>query len=30
MQFASDNTSGVAPEIIAALLRANGGFAPGY
>ncbi|MFA6267471.1 MAG: low specificity L-threonine aldolase [Pseudolabrys sp.] len=30
MNFASDNTAGVAPEIMAALLRANDGFAFGY
>lgn len=30
MNFASDNTAGVAPEIMAALQRANEGFALGY
>ncbi len=30
MFFTSDNASGAAPEIMAALLRANGGFARGY
>ena len=30
MNFASDNTAGVAPEIMAALLRANEGYALGY
>lgn len=30
MNFASDNTAGVAPEIMAALSRANEGFALGY
>ncbi|WP_112311734.1 threonine aldolase family protein [Pseudogemmobacter bohemicus] len=30
MHFASDNCSGVAPQIMAALLKANEGFAPGY
>ena len=30
MQFASDNASGAAPEIIEAVLRANGGFATSY
>lgn len=30
MQFASDNGSGAAPEVIAALGRANDGFAAGY
>ena len=30
MNFASDNTAGVAPEIMAALARANDGFALGY
>lgn len=30
MNFASDNTAGVAPEIMAALARANEGFALGY
>ena len=30
MNFASDNTAGVAPEILEALVRANEGFAPGY
>lgn len=30
MNFASDNTAGVAPEIMAALTRANEGFALGY
>ena len=30
VQFASDNTAGVAPEAWAALERANQGFAPGY
>jgi threonine aldolase len=30
MNFASDNTAGVAPEIFAALARANTGFALGY
>lgn len=30
MQFASDNTSGAAPEIMAALVAANAGFAPSY
>jgi len=30
MNFASDNTAGVAPEIMAALTRANEGFSPGY
>lgn len=30
MNFASDNTAGVAPEIFEALARANEGFAPGY
>jgi threonine aldolase len=30
MNFASDNTAGVAPEIMAALTRANDGFALGY
>jgi threonine aldolase len=30
MFFASDNTSGAAPEIMAALMRANDGFARGY
>lgn len=30
MNFASDNTAGVAPDILAAIVRANEGFAPGY
>ena len=30
MNFASDNTAGVAPEILQALIRANDGFALGY
>ena len=30
MQFASDNTSGVAPEILAAIADAADGFAPSY
>jgi threonine aldolase len=30
MNFASDNTSGAAPEIMAALMRANDGYAMGY
>src|SRR5215470_4198288 len=30
MNFASDNTAGVAPEILAALTKANQGFAPAY
>jgi threonine aldolase len=30
MNFASDNTSGAAPEIMAALMRANDGYALGY
>ncbi len=30
MTFASDNTSGVAPEILAALVAVNDGVAPGY
>lgn len=30
MNFASDNTAGVAPQILEAMLRANDGFAPGY
>lgn len=30
MNFASDNTAGIAPEIMAALLHANEGFALGY
>jgi threonine aldolase len=30
MNFASDNTAGVAPEILQALIRANEGFAVGY
>jgi threonine aldolase len=30
MNFASDNTAGVTPEIMAALMRANDGFALGY
>ena len=30
MFFASDNTSGAAPEVMAALLRANDGYARGY
>lgn len=30
MNFASDNTSGAAPEIMAALVRANDGYAMGY
>ncbi len=30
MHFASDNTSGAAPEIMAALMRANEGYAMGY
>lgn len=30
MQFASDNTSGVPPQVLAALARANEGSAPGY
>lgn len=30
MEFASDNTSGAAPQIMQALMRANEGFAPAY
>src|ERR1700712_110036 len=30
MNFASDNTAGMAPEILDALVRANAGFAMGY
>jgi threonine aldolase len=30
MEFASDNTSGAAPEVMAALNRANEGYAPSY
>src|SRR5712672_4183187 len=30
MNFASDNTAGVAPAILDAIARANNGFAPGY
>ncbi len=30
MNFASDNTAGIAPEILEALVRANDGFAMGY
>src|SRR5262245_8449767 len=30
MNFASDNTAGIAPEILAAIGRANEGFALGY
>lgn len=30
MEFASDNTSGAAPEILAAVQAANGGYAPSY
>ena len=30
MFFASDNTSGLPPQVLDALLRANDGFAPGY
>lgn len=30
MNFASDNTAGIAPEILDALVAGNGGFAPGY
>lgn len=30
MEFASDNSSAVAPEVMAALARANTGYAPGY
>ena len=30
MNFSSDNTAPVAPEILEAIVRANGGFAPGY
>jgi threonine aldolase len=30
MNFASDNTAAVAPEIMAALVAGNEGFAPGY
>jgi threonine aldolase len=30
MRFASDNTSGAAPEIMAAVLRANEGYAQSY
>lgn len=30
MHFASDNTSGVPPQVLAALARANDGYAPGY
>jgi threonine aldolase len=30
MRFASDNTSGAAPEIMAAILRANEGYEPSY
>lgn len=30
MNFASDNTSGAAPEVMAALMRANNGYALGY
>lgn len=30
MEFASDNTSGAAPEIMAAILAANAGYAPSY
>jgi threonine aldolase len=30
MNFASDNTAGIVPEILDALVRANAGFAPGY
>jgi threonine aldolase len=30
MNFASDNTSGAAPEVMAALMRANDGYAMGY
>jgi threonine aldolase len=30
MNFASDNTAGIAPAILDAIARANDGFAPGY
>src|SRR5947208_13271488 len=30
MNFSSDNTAPVAPEILEAIVRANEGFAPGY
>jgi threonine aldolase len=30
MNFASDNTAGIAPEILDAIVAANAGFAPGY
>ena len=30
MNFASDNTAGIAPAILAAITKANQGFAPGY
>src|SRR5690349_25076567 len=30
MNFSSDNTAAVAPEILAGIVRANEGFAPGY
>jgi threonine aldolase len=30
MNFASDNTAGIAPEILDAIIKANVGFAPGY
>lgn len=30
MHFASDNSSGVPPQVLAALARANDGYAPGY
>ena len=30
MHFGSDNTSGVAPEILEAIVRANGGYVPSY
>jgi threonine aldolase len=30
MNFASDNWAGATPEVMAAVIRANGGFAPGY
>ena len=30
MNFSSDNTAPVAPEILDAIVRANEGFAPGY
>ena len=30
MNFASDNTAGIAPEILEALIAGNAGFAMGY